>query len=131
MSLDAFIADAVRRAELKKLKPRAKAVPKDDAYRRTKEELRKMQLDACIPKSIHLRITYQDCECGASYESVNQTPLVLCVGKNLKHYEPHEAIHGDEYAPLPRYMEIRHVNIPYCPDCFANAHTVEVKDEPL
>jgi len=123
MNLDDLIADAMKR---KKEKPkRASRAKPDDAYRATKEELRKLQLDQCVPVSIHLKMTEQICECGESFCSVNCTPLVKCVSKTVTHYRPQEVIHGPEYDMLPRYIHMKRVEIPYCETCFANARYVE------
>lgn len=131
MSLEALIADAKKRANAPKKAPRsrAKAV---DAYYKTKEELLAMKLEACVPVSVHLRVTYQTCECGSKFESVNTWPLVKRVSPSLTHFEAVESQDPgtlEKYNHLPRFIETRKVYVPWCEDCFANATYVEAQDD--
>jgi hypothetical protein len=131
MSLEALIADAKKRAKAPKKAPRSRSNAAD-AYYRTKEELLAMKLEACVPVSVHLRVTYQACECGAALQSVNTWPLVKRVSPSLTHFEAVESQNpGDlsKYNDLPRFLEVRKVDVPWCEDCFANATYVEVKDD--
>lgn len=113
-------------ADAKKLKPKGKkkivaksAADTEEAYRRTKEELRNLALARCIPESIHLRVTHQTCNCGKTYEAVNLIPLVKCVSPSLTHYQPEESL--KEFPGLPYFIEITQVSIPYCIACIAEA----------
>lgn len=133
MNLDALIADAKK---LSKKKPASKRrtsreAPGADFYR-TKEELRQMQLDACVPISVHLRVNYQTCECGNKLQAVNTYPLVKRVSPRLTWFE---AVKSEDpgtlsqYNHLPRFIEVRRVEVPWCEDCFANATYIEATDE--
>ncbi len=113
MNLADLVADAKRRA---KLKPKAKRKVTSDDYTRTKEELRKFRLEECIPESIHLRIIRQTCICGTKLTAINTGPLVKKVSRSLTHFEYHEDI--SKFNGLPRYVEILHINVPYCENCF-------------
>ena len=121
MNLDELIADAKRRKGLKSPKRSRKSATGEDAFKQTKEYFRQLKLEACIPESIHLRVTHQTCECGAVRECVNQVPLVKKVSPSLVHFEAHEHIHGEEYDSLPRFIDVIKVDVPYCEDCFVNA----------
>jgi len=136
MSLDAFIADAKLRAKSPKAPKRGQRVRPDggEAYRRTKEELLQMKLEACVPVSVHLRTTYQTCKCGSTFESVNSWPLVKRVSPSLTHFEAvkdQDPRTLSQYNTLPRFIENRSVEVPWCPDCFANATYFELVDEPV
>ena len=130
MNLDELIADSLERAKKPKTKKRSSRPEKGDAYAQTKEELRKLQLDACEPVSVHLRVTNQQCECGEVYHAVNTVPLVKCVGKNLTHFRPEENANDPKYWHLPRVIEVHTVDIPYCETCFVNASYVHVQIRP-
>lgn len=121
MNLDELIADAKRRKGLKSPKRSRKSDTGEDSFKRTKEYLRQLKLEACIPESIHLRVTHQTCECGAVRECVNQLPLVKKVSPSLVHYEAYEKIHGEGLNTLPRFIDVTKVDVPYCEDCFVNA----------
>ena len=121
MNLDELIADAKRRKGLKRSKRSRKSDTGEDAFKRTKEYLRQLKLEACVPVSVHLRVTHQTCECGAVRECVNQVPLVKKVSVSLTHFEAHEIIHDAEYGSLPRFIDVVKVDVPYCEDCFVNA----------
>ena len=59
MNLDELIADARKRKGTKVPKRSAKGNTWSGIGRQTKEELRKIRLDNCVPVSIHLRTTTQ------------------------------------------------------------------------
>lgn len=121
-SLDELIADAVRRKGMKT--PRRSGAKKpEDSFKNTKEQLRIMALERCIPESIHLRITHQTCKCGTEYEAVNSVPLVKCVSKNLTHFRPEEDL--EVYHRLPYFIETLQVDIPYCPKCLPDVTHIE------
>lgn len=130
MSLDALIADAKARAKVaKKTKAKARRELPGEAFHRTVEELRQMKLDACVPVSVHLRMTIQTCECGEVFNSINSWPLVMRKSPTLTHFEAVKSDDPNALAPynaLPRFLEIKRVDIPWCETCFANATTVEV-----
>jgi hypothetical protein len=129
MNLDLFIASAVER--VKHAKRAKRKVVKDDsvtAYHKTREELRAMKLAACVPVSVHLRITQQTCECGEVYNAVNSWPLIKRVSPILTHFEAVKSQDPNaltEYNHLPRIIETRELSIPWCETCFANATYVE------
>jgi hypothetical protein len=131
MNLDELIADAHRRKGLKSPK-RSKRVDTKSDYHRTKEELRALALERCIPVSIHLRMIRQTCTCGEVYQSVNTTPLIKRVSPSLTHFEAHEDI--TPFDMLPRYLEIAETELPYCQACFNPEETtvipVPIKEEP-
>ena len=126
MNLQELIADSKLRAGQKK--PR-RTRPEKDSFALTKEELRKLKLEQCVPQSIHLRLVQQICECGNKMTVINQGPLVKKVSPSLTHFEYHEDIHKDDYAALPRFIEVSQMDVMYCEDCFVNAHYVEVPRE--
>ncbi len=118
MGLEALIADAKRRKGLKRPK-RSKAETGDDQFKRTKEYLRQLKLDACIPESVHLKATHQTCACGEEYQCINQWPLVKKVSKTLTHFEAYENI--NEFSGLPRFTDVIQVKIPFCEVCFVKS----------
>lgn len=122
MNLDELIADARKRKGTKTPKRSTKGNTGSGIVRQTKEELRKIRLDNCVPVSIHLRTTTQYCECGETWHSVNTVPLVKRVGTNLTHFEPHDDL--SEFNDLPRIVEEFSVAIPYCDTCLANAQHI-------
>lgn len=116
MNLAELLADAKRLKVAGKKKTVTKtAADSEDAYRKTKEELRKLTLARCIPESIHLRVTHQTCVCGKTYEAINCIPLVKCVSSTLVHYRPEENL--STFSGLPYFIEITQVVIPYCTSC--------------
>ena len=123
MNLDELIADARRRKGVKAPKRSAKRAAPADDYHRTKEELRAMRLEACVPTSIHLRTTTQHCQCGEVYHSMNNVPLVLRTSTTLNHYEPHEDL--KDFDALPRFIETISINISHCDSCFRNSTFVK------
>jgi hypothetical protein len=134
MSLEAFIAEAKARAKAKPGRKVASRPTPGESYQRTREELLQMKLDACVPVSVHLRITYQQCECGERYESVNTWPLIKRVSPTLTHYEAVRSQDPNALAPyhaLPRFVEFKEVQVPWCDTCFANATHVEVTNDKL
>ena len=126
MNLQELIADAKRRQEAKKTRaPRPKKKDGEDAVAQTKEYLRQLKLDACVPVSVHLRVTHQTCECGAHHESVNNYPLIKKESPSLTHYESvvsENPADLSQYNDLPRFIDVTKVYVPWCEDCFANAH---------
>ena len=115
MDLDAFIQQA--KADAKKPKKRkARAPDKSTDFERTKEYLRQLRLDSCIPVSVHLRINTQYCRCSARYTSINSTLLVKKEGNSLTHYE--QITNAEDYPDLPRVLEERKTRIGHCPACF-------------
>ena len=129
MNLDDLVKDAVKRKGEKKRSPRRSSRPEPTAdYQRTKEELRQLMLDACVPTSVHLMITEQRCECGEVYQSVNALPLVKCVGEKLTHFKGVESYRSmQEYDHLPKVIDRKVVDIPYCETCFVNAREGETE----
>ena len=133
MDFDTLVAEAVKLKGAKKKAPRRSSRPtQGDAYRQTKEELRKLQLERCVPESVHLRLTDQECECGEHMQSVNTVPLVKCVGPTLTHFRGVNSFaEMAEYNDLPRVIEITKIHVPYCETCFANASvTVQAPQGP-
>ena len=122
MNLQELIADAVKRKGMKSPR-RSDSKKTEDSYKNTKEQLRILALERCIPESIHLRITHQTCKCGVEYKAINSVPLVKCVGKNLTHYRPEENL--EVYHRLPYFIETLEVAIPYCPECLPNVTHIE------
>lgn len=116
MGLDALIADAKRRKGLKSPKRSKKADTGEDAFKRTKEYLRQLKLEACIPESVHLKVTHQTCACGQEYQCINQWPLVKKVSKSLTHFEAYEDI--QEFSGLPRFTDVQQIKVPFCEVCF-------------
>lgn len=133
MSLEALIADAKRIAKQPKKARGARVRPEGgEAFRRTKEELLAMKLEACVPTSVHLRMTTQTCECGEVMNSINNWPLVKRVSSALTHYEAidtQDPTALSKYDDLPRFIECRNINIPWCESCFANATYIEPEAE--
>lgn len=132
MSLEALIADAKRLSKKTVKRTRTSREAPGEAFYRTKEELRQMKLDACAPVSVHLRVTYQKCECGAALQSVNTYPLVKRVSPILTWFEAIKSQDPgtlSQYNELPRFIETRYVDVPWCEDCFANATYIEATDE--
>ena len=119
MDLNDFIAQAVAlKAAPKAKKPKVKKADKDEAFKKTQAELRALRLEACVPTSVHLFITHQECECGERFISVNKNPLVKRVGKNLVYFEQIKTRETfDRYATLPYYQEIQVKNLHTCSSC--------------
>ncbi len=116
MNLEDLIADAVKR---KAIKPPRKAAETKAALKKTREELRTITLERCIPESVHLRTTAQTCQCGATYECINYVPLVKCVSPNITHFRPEEDL--TDYSELPIFIETQLVTLPYCAACLVGA----------
>lgn len=129
MNLDTLIAEAKARAKAPKKAKGARVRPEGgDAYQRTKAELLQMKLDACVPISVHLRLTTQTCECGEVMNSVNTWPLVKRTSPSLTHFEAIDTQDPNalsKYNHLPRFIEVAEVIVPWCETCFANATYVE------
>lgn len=127
-TLDDFVAGALKRAaDLKSAKRKSGKTKADDAYTRTKAELRAMQLEACVPMSIHLRMTTQTCNCGEVYDSINSVPLAKCVSTRLTHFRPEPDL--EPYKELPWFTEVYNVDIPYCHACY-EAQDIVIVEEP-
>lgn len=118
MGLDALIADAKRRKGLKSPK-RSKSASADTTFKQTKEYLRQLKLEACIPESVHLRVTHQTCACGEEYQCINQWPLVKKVSTSLTHFEAYEDIL--KFSGLPRFTDVQQIKIPFCEVCFVKS----------
>ena len=121
MNLTDLIADALKRS--KTTPKKAKRGKVKDLIKRTKEELRELLLERCVPESIHLRVIRQTCKCGAEFSSINTVPLVKCVGPTLTHYRPEENL--AKYDTLPYFIEPIKVDIPYCTECLPYAIYIE------
>ena len=130
MNLDDFVAQAVELKKTTKRRARRARPEPGETYAKTKEALRELALERCDPQEVVLMITYQECECGERFESVNNVPLVKCVGPTLTHFRAVKSFKDMEnYNHLPRVTESRTVQIPYCNTCFANAVEVTVPAE--
>lgn len=130
MNLQELLADAKARQNKPKVRATRAKSPTDDAVSQTKEYLRSLKLAACVPVSVHLRVTHQRCECGSHHESVNNYPLIKKETDNLTHYEAVKSQNpGDlsKYNHLPRFIDVKTIDVPWCEDCFANATYTEVK----
>ena len=114
-AFDKLISEAMAlKGQAKKKRP-ARREAASEVVRRTKEELRAMQLEQCEPTAVVLRTTEQTCRCGATYTSVNNVPLLFRVGKKLSHYEP--CLNPDDYLHLPFIQEVHDVALDWCPTC--------------
>ncbi len=115
MDLNTLIADAKTRS-LKPKPRKKKADTAKAAFRKTREELRKITLAQCEPVSVHLRVTQQTCTCGNIYRSQNNVPLVKKVSSVLDHYEPAKDMNA--LSDLPHLTEVQEIKIPYCEACY-------------
>ena len=130
MDLDDFVAQAVALKKTKKSRARRARPEPNEGYTKTKEMLRELALERCEPREVVLMITYQECECGERFESVNNVPLVKCVGPTLTHFKQVKSFKDmQNYNHLPRVTESRVIQIPYCNTCFANAVEVRLPAE--
>jgi len=131
MDLDQFVAQAVEIKKTKAATRRRSSRPKsDDTVSRTKEFLRELALEACEPTEVVLMTTHQECECGSHFESVNNVPLVKCVGPTVTHFKQVKSFKDmANYDRLPRTIETRTVLVPYCEDCFVNARQIALPAE--
>lgn len=123
MDLDTLLKEA--KAIAKEPKSRKKKASALDIVKQTKAQLRAITIARCVPTAIVLRITYQDCACGHTLESVNNVPLVRRVSPVLTHLEACPDL--TEFDHLPRTVEHVTIKVPYCGECINATEWVELE----